>query len=190
MTPYLTSDRERRLWLWTIVLVATIWGTLGVAPRLAAGLRATGTMTALFVTGMALVAATAVTHGLRTRAGGAEIAVLFGAAAVYLMVFVRISLPEERTHLIEYGVVAVFVHAALKERVRQGRRVRAPAPIAIVATACLGAIDEGIQWLLPNRVFDPIDIAFNAIAAVMAIGTSLALAWARRFNSSRSVNHR
>lgn len=36
---------------------------------------------------------------LNRRTGGAEIGGALGVAAVYLMVFVRMGIPEERTHL-------------------------------------------------------------------------------------------
>jgi len=44
----------------------------------------------------------------------------------------------------------------------------------------IGVLDECIQAFLPNRVFDPLDILFNALAAVMAVVASAALTWARR----------
>ncbi len=82
----------------------------------------------------------------------------------------------ERTHLMEYGVVGVFVHEALTERASQGRRVPVPAALlAILATTLVGALDEGIQAILPSRVFDPVDMLFNLLAAVMAVTASAAL---------------
>jgi VanZ family protein len=101
------------------------------------------------------------------------------------MVFVRMAIPEERTHLIEYGVVAVFIHEALIERNKQGRRVRFPALYAVLATALVGALDEGIQEILPSRVFDLRDILFNFLAGFMAVTGNLALRWARRWNRRR-----
>jgi hypothetical protein len=175
-----TSDRERRLWLWTLAVMVAIYTTLGTTGLLAAALRDSGLLEASFVLGMLLVAATIVTQGLKTRPGGVEIGVALGVAAAYLMVFVRMTIPEERTHLIEYGVVAVFIHEALTERASQGRRVPAPAVLAVAVTALLGWLDEGIQAILPNRVYDIIDVGFNALAGLMAIVTSVALAWARR----------
>ena len=56
---------------------------------------------------------------------------------------------EERTHLIEYGVVAVFIHEALTERASHGRRVPLPAALAVLGTALVGTLDEGIQAFLP-----------------------------------------
>ena len=51
----------------------------------------------------------------------------------------------------------------------------------MAATVLLGWLDEGIQWLLPNRVYDIRDVGFNALAAVMAVGASLALSRARQW---------
>ena len=110
-----------------------------------------------------------------------EIAVVLGITVAYLLVFFRMASPVERSHLIEYGVVAVFIYAALTERASQGRRVPVPPLLAILATAVLGLLDECIQVFLPSRVFDPQDILFNLLAGTMAVAASVALAWARRW---------
>lgn len=175
-----SSDRERRLWLWTLAVVVAIYSTLGLVRPLATGLRERGLLAPAFVLGMLLVVAAIVAKAVRARPGGVEIAVGLGVAAAYLLVFVRMEIPEERTHLVEYGVLGVLIHEALTERARQGRRVPVPAVDAIVATAALGLLDECIQAVLPSRVFDVRDILFNALAGTMAVGASVALAWARR----------
>ena len=77
-------------------------------------------------------------------------------------------------------MVGVFIHEALTERASQGRRVPVPALLAMLATTLVGALDEGIQAILPSRVFDPMDMLFNCLAAVMAVTASAALRWARR----------
>ncbi len=174
------SRRERRLWGLTLVVVVAIFATLGLQRALADALGETFLGAALFVVGMALVAGAVVLQSLRRRPGGLEIGVALGVLAAYLMVFVRMVSPVERSHLIEYGVVALFVHEALLERASAGRPVRSPAGLAIALTAAIGALDEGLQLLIPERVFDPVDLAFNAVAAVMAVGASVALRWARR----------
>jgi VanZ family protein len=88
--------------------------------------------------------------------------------------------PAERTHLFEYGFLAVLLHQALTERVRNGRHVPIPAILAVASTALLGWLDEGIQAILPDRVYDLRDVGVNALAGLMAILASQALAWARR----------
>ncbi len=181
---YFSSNRERRLWIWTAVVVAAIYSTLGLARTLVEHLGNDFVSVWLFLLGCLLVLLTVVTQGLKVRPAGAEIAVALGVAAAYLLILVRMSVPTERSHLVEYGVVAVFIHEALTERKLQGRRVPVPALLAIAAASLVGVVDEGIQKLIPSRVFDPVDILFNVLAAVMAVGASVALRWARRWGAS------
>ena len=179
-----TSDRERRLWLWTLAIVAAIYSTLGLAGALAGALRDRDLLDTSFILGGLLVIVTIVTQGLKTRPGSVEIVAALGVAVAYFMVFVRIGIPEEeRTHLIEYGVVAILVHEALMERANQGRHIPVPALLALVVTALLGILDEGIQAILPNRVFDVRDVGFNTLAGLMALAANLALGRARRWRS-------
>jgi hypothetical protein len=180
--PLLFSERERRLWLWTLTVVVAIYSTLGLAATLFGELHELGLSGPMFFFGFLMIGAAIVTQGLKVRPGGAEIGVALGVAAVYLMTFARLGIPE-RSHLFEYGVVALFIHEALRERASQGRRVPVPALLAIAATTLIGGLDEGIQVLLPSRVFDPLDMLVNAVAAVMAVMASVALAWARRWGS-------
>ena len=185
---FFSSDRERRLWIWTLVVVVAIYSTLGLATTLAATLHDNGLLgVGCFILGCLLVLATVVTQGLTTRPGRTEIAVALGVAAAYLLVFVRMAVPTERSHLVEYGVVAVFVYEALTERASQGRRVPAPAVLAFVGTSLIGVIDECIQFVLPGRVFEWTDMLFNVLAASMAVAASAALGWARRQTQRRTT---
>lgn len=181
--PFFSSRRERRLWGWTLAVVATIYSTLGLAATLAGFLRNRGQLDDLFVLGLILIGAAILAQGLTWRPRGIELVVALGIVATYLLVFARMAIPEERTHLIEYGVVAVFVNEALTERASQGRHVPVPALLAVLATAMVGLLDECIQAFLPNRVFDYRDILFNGLAAVMAVAASMALAWARQWRN-------
>ena len=180
-----SSDRERRLWAWTLAVVVAIYSTLGLARTVAGVLREQGLLVAAFTLGLVLVGITVLVLGLRRRPGGAEIGVALGIATAYYMVLVRMALPEERTHLIEYGVVAVFIHEALKERASQGRAVPVPALLAVGAASVVGVIDECIQAIIPSRVFDTEDILFNFLAAAMAVASTVALRWARRTRRDR-----
>ena len=190
-----SSDRERRLWLWTLAVVVAIYSTLGLARTLTDALRENGLLgpafpLVSFLLAMSLVGATVVAHGLKARPGGVEIAVALGVTAAYLLVFLRMVGPEERSHLIEYGVVAVFIYEALAERASHGRRVPALPLLAILATTALGVVDECIQLFVPSRVFDRLDMLFNLLAATMAVGASVVLAWARRWTRSRRARRR
>ena len=187
-----TSTRERRLWLLALAVVVAIYSTLGLAGTLAEELGERGLLEPSFVGGFLLVISAIVGSTLRRRPGGREVWVALGVAAVYAMVVVRMGIsPAERTHLFEYGLVAVLVYRALEERALNGRSVSAPAVLATAVTALLGWLDEGIQALLPNRVSDLRDVGVNALAGVLAISASLALARARQWKGTqRSLKER
>lgn len=174
-----SSDRERRLWLWTLAVLVAIYSTLGPVQELTATLRERNLLRVSSSAVMLLVWVVIAVRWANRRPSRGEIGVAIGITAVYLTALVRIGSWEERTHLFEYGLVAILIHQALIERRRAGRRVPAPAVLALVTTALAGWLDEGIQALLPNRVYDIRDVAFNAIAGLMAITSSLAVGLAR-----------
>ena len=175
-----TSARERRLWGWAIAAVAAVYAGLVPGPALAGVLRDNGLLEALFVLGALLVVSAVVALGLRVKPAGVEIGVALGVGAAYLMVLARMAVPEERTHLIEYGVIAALVHEALTERAGQEGRVPFPGLLAVLVTAVIGLADEAVQRLLPSRVFDIRDVGFNALAGLMAVPAKSAFRRARR----------
>ncbi len=162
-----------------MAVIAAIFASLGFSGSLVDLLTDDNVAAVAFGIALLLVSAAVLSQGLQSKPGGAEIAVAFGISAVILMLLLRLTLAE-RTHLIEYGVLAVFVHAALTERMEQGRHVRAPALIAVFLVAAIGLLDESIQLALPHRVFDPEDLLFNTLAAVTTVGAGLLLAAVRR----------
>lgn len=175
-----SSERERRLWMWTALLLVAIYSTLGLASSLASVLHASNLMRTASAVAFGLclltVGGTILTQGLKVRPRGVELGLALGIAVVYFLVFLRTTIPE-RSHLMEYGVVAVFVYEALLERASQGRRVILPGCTAIVLTALAGTLDEYIQLVLPSRHFQYEDIVFNVLAAVMAVAATASLRW-------------
>ena len=103
-----------------------------------------------------------------------------GIVAAYLLVFVRMSIPTERSHLIEYGVVALFIYEALKERASHGHRIPFLGLMTVLATGLIGVLDECVQLFLPSRIFDYNDMLFNVLAAGMAVAACVALRWAKK----------
>lgn len=177
--PFFSSSRERCLWAWTLAIIVAIYSTLGLASTLVGRLLERGLFDSTFVLAFFLIGVAILTQGLKVRPGGAEVGVGLGVTAVYLMVFVRMGIPE-RSHLFEYSVVAVFIHEALTERANQGRRVPLPAFLAILSTSLVGVLDECIQAVLPSREFEWVDVLFNVLAGVMAVAAMVVLGWARR----------
>lgn len=110
------SARERRLWLWVLATMAATYSTLALAGTLAQRVPDGDLLdVSLFFFMVFLLGMTVLTHGLKIRPRGAEIGILLGVALVYFMMFARTTMAE-RTHLVEYSVVAVFIHEALRER--------------------------------------------------------------------------
>ena len=159
-------------------MVAAIYSTLGLTSLLAEALLEAGMFTNAFIIAFFLMLIAVLTQGLRARPRGVELGIGLGIAAVYIMVFARMGIVE-RTHLFEYSIVATLIYEALKERVGQGHRVRVPALLAILISSMVGVTDEFIQLLLPNRVFDLMDMGFNALASLMAVTANVVLTWAR-----------
>lgn len=177
-----SSAKERRLWIWTGIVIVAIYSTLGPIEVLAAALRERNLLRLTSAVVLALVVAVMAVPWLKRRPGRREIGAAIGIAAVYLTTLIRLPVPEARSHLFEYGLVAMLIYQALTERRRNGRSVSIPAVTAFVATALLGWLDEGIQLFLPNRVYDLVDVGFNAIAAFMAISASVFMAWAQKWD--------
>ena len=177
--PLFTSAREKRLWVGALMVVVIIFITLFVGRPLANLFTDGDVRAAIFLLVMLLVGATIIAHGLNAKPSQLEISILLGIIAVYIMFFLRLGLPE-RTHLIEYSVLAIFIHKAIVERMRNGKNIRVPALWAMVGAFLIGVLDECIQIFLPNRVFDLEDILFNGMAVTTAIGSSLILKWARK----------
>jgi len=174
------SNRERRLWLCVLLVVIAIYSSLGLVGTLAGILREKNLLGSLFFISFLMILAAIIGSGLQRRAGKREIWVTVGIIAVYGMMFSRLGSLEERTHLFEYGVVAILIHQAFLERLNQGGRVPGPAVLAVVLTAILGWLDEGIQALLPNRVYDFVDVGVNFLSALMAVTASVVLRWSRK----------
>lgn len=174
-----TSNRERNLWIWVLLVVIAIFSTLAFAPQLAFMLREKGLLIPAFWIAFALVVITILTHGLRKQPGKIEFASWLGIISVYFLMFIRFEIVEERGHLIEYGVLSIFIYEALTERVKQGEHVYRPALLSIFLTSVIGTFDELLQLFIPSRVFDFRDILFNCLAAVLAVTASLILRWVR-----------
>lgn len=182
-----TSAKEKRYWFWALLVYITILSTLFIGQPLANELRDQNVQAIFFTFGMVLIAAAVVIHGLVNKPSKIEYAILFGLIAVYIMFFLRLGAPE-RSHLMEYSVLAILLHKAFKERFKPVYKLFKPAFFSLFVGISMGILDESIQLLIPNRYFDLQDIIFNCLAVTMAIGTSLILTWLRRKINTKKNN--
>ena len=177
--PIFKSSREKRLWVLAGLVMATIFSTLFVGQPLANLVSDQDIQAAIFVLVMILIGIAILMHALAHKSGKLELIIIIGLAAVYILLFLRLGIPE-RSHLLEYSILAIFIHKALIERYIKTRNNLKPALTAFLLAASVGVIDECLQLFLPNRVFDPIDILFNTLTILMAIGVHVLLNLIRR----------
>ena len=59
------------------------------------------------------------------------------------------------------------------------RKLRIPYTVALVITGLLGWGDEGIQYLLPGRVYELRDVGMNVTAGFLIIAAMASLRWVR-----------
>jgi hypothetical protein len=177
-----TSRRERLARLGLPLLLAGIYGTLGVARALTERLRGAGLLRNAVALAFALAVVGLVVMIARDpllRTWQAALALVLVAGA-YVGVVWPMTSPEEKLHFIEYGAVALLADAAAPGRWPALRRFVA----AALFTAAAGWVDEGIQALLPNRYYDLRDVGFNATAGLMALIALAGVRFARRFGAS------
>jgi hypothetical protein len=174
------SKLEKRLWFCTLAILFAIYATAGIAHPISYYLREKGLLTIIFITGFSLILIALFLVGIKNKPNTIVIGTLFGVIGVYTLVFVRIEIPEERTHVIEYSIVAALIYQALLERKKRGGHSYYPAILTILVTSIMGLIDEVIQYVLPNRIFDFKDILFNTLSGLLAVGSSIVLSWAQK----------
>ena len=169
---------------WTLLIFATVPFARGLERWIVASFGAQAFLVAVFAV---VVTAAAVTWhefarlGLRARAAIALGVAIYAGTAWRLR-----GNAVEAVHVVEYGVLGVLALRALGHRGRDALL----APTAVLLAASVGAVDELLQWLAPNRVGDLRDISVNAIAAaggpaLLAFGVRPA--WARMRASPHSA---
>ncbi len=77
----------------------------------------------------------------------------------------QIKIPQERIHIFEYAILGWF---ALRDLIKTNKKLKG-AILACIFAAVVGILDETFQWILPYRVFDLRDIAFNVLGGVWGV---------------------
>jgi len=90
---------------------------------------------------------------------------LVTVVGIYLVIFQEIKQPEERVHLLQFGLVASLMFFSLPNQSSTAKRY----VLTWVLSSFLGIVDELIQALVPSRVFDVRDIVLNVAAVTLAL---------------------
>lgn len=173
-----TSTQEQRFWLLALLVATTILSTLFIGQPLRRRLSSQDLQALVFLGGMLTLALAVVLQGWQSKPRVLEIVIWLALLAVCGMFFLRLGLPE-RSHLIEYSALTIFILNALQERSKQRQLLVSPYLATFLLAFPLGLFDEMLQRFIPDRVFDPNDILFNALAIGMTIGVISLLRWAR-----------
>ncbi len=84
-------------------------------------------------------------------------------SCVYGLIIYIVDVPEEQVHFIEYGILSALVYIALTHDINNKSIYFLSAIVVFV----FGTIDEVIQWVLPNRIFDIRDLIINGSAGIL-----------------------
>jgi len=91
------------------------------------------------------------------------------------LVFFYCEYPAERFHLVEYGVLVICTYWCLKVRMKSFRIYL----VVIIYTCLVGLLDEIVQGILPNRVYEFKDITINWTSSLLATGLLIGVTWQR-----------
>ncbi|MCU0610565.1 MAG: VanZ family protein [Candidatus Eisenbacteria bacterium] len=101
-------------------------------------------------------------HVLRSRR---RLAILATACAAYAVMILRLDVPVERIHYLEYGLVAVLALRAFEMATPDAGSYA----LACLYVMALGLVDEAMQWILPTRVGEFRDVAINLSAGLLGL---------------------
>jgi ABC-type Co2+ transport system permease subunit len=151
----------------TLGYILTLYATLPLAPEFIRWVKEAGAIQA-FVLGPFVLSVPMLGYaGLKAktyRNRSFWVAILLLGALFYL-ISEKVMAPVELLHLILYGIMCILFFSLFSLRLSGAPLFGASA----LATSIFGAIDEIIQYYLPNRFFDWNDIVFNIIGGMMAL---------------------
>ncbi|MGB2599039.1 MAG: VanZ family protein [Candidatus Omnitrophota bacterium] len=167
------KKNTRRITWWVIIFlyVVFIYATLGIAPGVWDKLNdlSGGRNNLVLYIIYSLVIASLFYYVIFVKKERAALKylMLVLAAGIFLMILKQTQSKSEKIHLCEYGLLGVMLYNALKI---EFNRVDLKLYVcAAFICAAIGAVDEGIQWVLPNRVFDWRDIFMNAVSGALPL---------------------
>lgn len=85
-------------------------------------------------------------------------------ALVYAYMIKILPHPAERVHYLMYGLLAILVYRAFSLDIKKEKNLYIWTTIVVFF---LGWIDEGIQWLLPDRTYEFRDVMTNFSSSVL-----------------------
>lgn len=167
---HLTEEKKARAWAW---LLASLWltliySTLHIARPISEFLRSHLPFEKLAVLSIILILLSISFFFWKSRVLNDKfsIALLLLILACYATGLSLLRFPEEKLHFIQYGVLAFLIFRALAFDLKKLDCYLG----SLLLTTCLGWLDEKIQDILPDRVYDELDVLLNFASALLALG--------------------
>jgi len=89
----------------------------------------------------------------------------FGLGAFYSVLLYFVERPEERMHFVQYGLLSPLLIFTLSPYLQRNKAIHHFLSFAL--SASFGVIDECIQYIAPDRIFEWRDIYMNVAAAFL-----------------------
>ena len=136
---FFTSKREKLLWICTLIILIGILLSLIIGRPLLEVFKDQELQAGVFLLGMVIIGICIILYGIVSKPKLVELILIFGIIAVYILLFLRLGLPE-RSHLIEYSTLSLTIHQALIERKKQGKKIPYLNLYALILTCSVGVM--------------------------------------------------
>lgn len=161
------KESRRRIWSYVLGWVGIIYSTLYVARPVCTFLKET-TPFVLLTNILCIVLLIAVLIVLWRKARTFKPLSFFLLAGVFLAYGIglaTIQFPEEKIHFIEYGFLAFLIFKAIRIDISNS----AVYAYSFILVSIFGWIDEGIQYILPNRYYQTEDVLLNSVSGFLGL---------------------
>lgn len=152
-------------WTFTAIYTTLIFSTLGIVRTLTETIRATGnlgTLTFLLI-GFFLLFSVFLNS---TKISRKQLILRLILTLCFITLIATVTrLPEERMHVIQYGLLGWLISWSLSDSPMTFCRVL----LGVLLGWAIGLGDEIIQYFLPNRVYDIRDVILNGVSATLGL---------------------
>jgi len=155
-----------RSWLWVMICTGVIFITIPLARNIQKSIsdnlgRGIFTYAVLFIITAGFIIVTALLVNKFKVRNTAQYLWLSLCAGLLLVITLQLKkYPEEAVHLLQYGILTIFVFNAFSSRITDWTIYLD----TLLFVSVIGAIDEIIQWIVPSRVGSFQDIGINALS--------------------------
>jgi hypothetical protein len=156
-----------KCWLHVWLLVVLIYSTLGVVRPICEYLKA-NTPFSLWMNVLMIGSFVSLGIGVCSKVRLKSLSGYFLCAiavVIYLLAFQRIQHPEEKLHLLEYGLLGYLTWRAFRVDFSRCKSYG----LAFLLSSLLGWGDELIQEILPNRYYQTEDVVLNIFSSFMGL---------------------